>query len=65
MMITNDITHVSDVTTTYGKAPLLSKEEIEVVVRNSQAIEGYKPASIETRKRVQALMEKHSVKVSF
>ena len=65
MMVQNDTTHVSDVNVTYGKVPLLSKEEIGVIVRNSQRIEGYVPASTERKKRVQALMEKHSVKVSF
>jgi len=45
--------------------PLLSSKEIEKIVENSQLIEGYKPAPIETKKRIQALMEKHSVKVSF
>jgi CTP synthase (UTP-ammonia lyase) len=64
MMITNDITHVSDVTTTYGKAPLLSKEEIEKIVENSQRIEGYKPASKEYEDKVEAFMQEHNVKVS-
>lgn len=64
-MIVNDTTHVSDVTTSYGKAPLLSKEEIEVIVRNSQAIEGYTPASKDIKEQMKALMKKHNVKVSF
>jgi len=45
--------------------PLLSSKEIEKIVKNSQQIEGYEPASKETKERVQALMEKHRVKVSF
>jgi len=45
--------------------PLLSSKEIAQVVKTSQCIEGYKSAPIETKKRVQALMEKHSVEVSF
>ena len=32
MMIAHDTTHVSDVTTTYGKTALLSSEEIEVIL---------------------------------
>jgi len=63
-MIINDTTHVSDVTTAYGKVPLLSKEEIEIIVRNSQAIEGYEPASKELREHVENFMKKHNVKVS-
>ena len=64
-MIKNDFMCVSDVNETYKNTPLLSKDEIAKIVENSQRIEGYNPASLETRKRVQALMEKHSVKVSF
>jgi len=45
--------------------PLLSAKEIKIIVKNSQLIEGYVPTSTETKKRVQALMEKYSVKVSF
>ena len=45
--------------------PLLSFEEIKMIVKNSQRIEGYEKASKKTKERVQALMEKHSVKVSF
>jgi len=45
--------------------PLLSSKEISKIVENSQRIEGYNPVCEETKKRVQALMEKHSVKVSF
>ena len=48
-----------------GKLPLLSKEEIEVIVRNSQAIEGYIPASKEYEESVEAFMQKHNVKVSI
>ncbi len=65
MMTPNEVNHISDVSTVYGKSSVLSKEEIEVIVTNSQAIEGYAPASTETKERVQALMEKYSVKVSF
>jgi hypothetical protein len=65
MMIAHDSTHVSDVTTTYGKTALLSSEEIEVIVCNSQAIEGYTSASKDVKERMQALMKKHNVKVSF
>ena len=64
MMLKNDINHVSDVDMAYGKAPLLSKEEIEVIVTNSQAIEGYEPASQEYENEVEAFMKKHNVKVS-
>ena len=64
-MVKNDFMCVSDVNVTYEKTPLLSKDEIAKIVENSQRIEGYNLASLETRKRVQALMEKHSVKVSF
>ena len=64
-MVQNDTTHVSDVNVAYGKVPLLSKEEIEVIVTNSQAIEGYATASTERKEKVQALMKKYSVKVSF
>ncbi|MCH9740473.1 MAG: hypothetical protein K0U38_06495 [Epsilonproteobacteria bacterium] len=44
---------------------LLSEEEIKKIVTNSQRIEGYEPASKETKKRIEALMEQHNVKVSF
>ncbi|HFD14069.1 MAG TPA: hypothetical protein ENJ34_02065 [Epsilonproteobacteria bacterium] len=64
-MVKNDFMYVSDVNIAYKKTPLLSKNEIAKIVENSQRIEGYAPASVETKKRVQALMEKHSVKVSF
>lgn len=64
-MINDDSMYVSDVNVAYKNTPLLSKEEIAKIVENSQRIEGYNPASLEIRKRVQALMEKHSVKVSF
>lgn len=64
-MINDDFMHVSDVNLAYEKTSLLSRAEIAKIVENSQRIEGYKPASAETKKRVQALMEKHSVKVSF
>ena len=64
-MTLNEKSYVSDVDVAYGKVLLLSKEEIEVIVANSQAIEGYKPVSTERKERVRALMEKHSVKVSF
>lgn len=56
--------YVSDVTVVYKNTPLLSKEEIEVLVCNSQAIEGYKPASKEYEDTVEAFMLKHNVKVS-
>ena len=56
---------VSDVKVHYGKNPLLTKEEIRKTVENSQRIEGYEPASPEVKNRVQALMKKHNVKVSF
>lgn len=64
MMVENDTTHVSDVNVAYGKTPLLSEEEIEVIVTNSQAIEGYKPTSKEYENEVEAFMKKHNVKVS-
>jgi len=64
MMTKNDTNHVSDVDIAYGKLPLLSKEEIENIVTSSQAIEGYKPASKEYEKEVEAFMKKHNVKVS-
>ena len=64
-MINDDFMHVSDVNLAYEKTSLLSREEIGKIVKNSQRIEGYKPASAEIKKRVKALMEKHSVKVSF
>ena len=55
---------VSDVKTPYRKKPLLTNEEIRKTVENSQRIEGYEPASSEVKKRVEALMKKHNVKVS-
>ena len=64
-MLNNDTSLVSDVDMAYEKKPLLSKEEIAKIVENSQRIEGYETASVDVKKRVQALMEKHSVKVSF
>ena len=64
-MVQNDFMCVSDVNVMYEKTPLLSKDEIAKIVENSQRIEGYNPVSLERRKRVEALMEKHSVKVSF
>jgi len=63
-MVQNDTTHVSDVNVTCGKVPLLSKEEIEVIVTNSQAIEGYDSASKKYEDEVEAFMKKHNVKVS-
>ena len=56
---------VSDVKVPYRKKPMLNKEEIRKTVENSQRIEGYEPASPKVKKRVQALMKKHNVKVSF
>ncbi len=64
MMVQNDTIHVSDINVTYGKVPLLSKEEIEVIVTNSQAIEGYDSASKKYEDEVEAFMKKHNVKVS-
>ena len=55
---------VSDVNVAYKKAPLLSKEEIEVIVNNSQAIEGYVSESKEYEDAVEVFMQKHNVKVS-
>jgi len=63
-MVKNDINHISDVDISYGKIPLLSKEEIENIVTNSQAIEGYELASKEYEREVEAFMKKHNVKVS-
>jgi len=45
--------------------PMLSSKEVKIIVENSQRIEGYELAPKETKERIQALMEKHSVKVSF
>ena len=56
---------VSDVKAAYGKKPLLSKEEIAKVVKNSQRIEGYESASTEVTERVKALMKQHNVQVSL
>ena len=43
----------------------LSKEEIKKTVENSQRIEGYEPVSQEVTKRVNDLMTKHNVQISF
>ena len=64
MMNNNDNIHVSDVAIAYEKAPLLSQEEIELIVSNSQAIEGYTSASKEYEESVEAFMQIHNVKVS-
>ena len=57
--------HVSEASTPYGKAPLMSEEEIKMTVRNSQAIEGYTAGDEALNKRMKALMKKHDIKVSF
>ena len=56
--------HVAEASIPYGKAPLMSEEEIEMTVRNSQAIEGYPAYSKEYEDSVEAFMKKHNVKVS-
>ncbi len=43
----------------------LSKEEIQKTIENSQRIEGYEPVSQEVTKRVNDLMTKHNVQISF
>ena len=48
-----------------NKPYALSTEEIEKIVENSQRIEGYEPASKEMKKKVEAFMKKHNIKVSF
>lgn len=56
---------VSEVKASYRKKPLLSKEEIAKVVKNSQRIEGYESASTEVTERVKALIKQHNVQVSL
>ena len=63
--IQNELQKIVDGFTSYDKKPLLSKEEIQKVVENSQRIEGYEPVSSVVKKRVKVLMQKHNVKVSF
>jgi len=63
-MLNNDTSHVSNVDMSYGKKPLLSKDEIIKIVENSQRIEGYEPASKEYEDTVEAFMLEHNVKVS-
>ena len=63
-MINDESMSVFDVNVAYKKAPLLSKEEIEVIVNNSQAIEGYVSESKEYEDAVEVFMQKHNVKVS-
>ena len=55
---------VKDVDISYGKKYTLSKEEIKKIVKNSQLIEGYEPASKDLELQVEAFMAKHNVKVS-
>jgi len=55
---------VSDVKTSYGRSPLLSKDEIQKVVENSQRIEGYEPISKRLELEVEAFMKEHNVQVS-
>jgi len=55
---------VSDVKVSYGKKPLLTKEEIEKTVKNSQRIEGYESISKELELEVEAFMKEHNVQVS-
>lgn len=42
----------------------ISKKDIEKTVKNSQAIEGYKPVSETLQKKAKELMAKYNVKVS-
>ncbi len=63
-MINNNSMCVFDVSVSYEKTPLLSKDEIKVIVENSQAIEGYASASKEYEDAVEVFMQKHNVKVS-
>lgn len=44
--------------------PVLSSEEVEIIVKNSQRIEGYEPVSKTLEAEVKAFMKKHNVKVS-
>jgi hypothetical protein len=64
-MVDHDTSDVSDDATNYEQKALLTLEEIEVIVRNSQAIEGYTSASKDVKERIEALIKKHNVKVSF
>ncbi len=41
----------------------ISKKDIEKTVKNSQAIEGYKPVSKTLQKKAKELMSKYNVKV--
>jgi len=62
--IQNELQKIVDGFTSYEKKPLLSKEEIQKVVENSQRIEGYKPVSKELELEVEAFMAKYNVQVS-
>lgn len=44
---------------------LISKEEINRTVQNSQRIEGYEAASTDVTNKVKTLMKKYNVKVSL
>lgn len=47
-----------------SKTPL-SKDKLNKVIHTTQAIEGYKPASNDTVKKVQELKARHDLKVSL
>lgn len=42
----------------------ITKKEIEKVVRITQALEGYKPATKEIKEKTKKLREKYDIKVS-
>ncbi len=42
----------------------ISKEVILKTIQTTQIIEGYKPASKETKQKAKLLMKKHDIKVS-
>ena len=65
MMSVESANSVKDAVLEYGKKVFLSEDEIKKIVENSQRIEGYEPASPEVKARVQALIKKYNVKVSF
>lgn len=44
--------------------PKITKKEIEKVVRTTQALEGYEPATKEIKEETKKLREKYDIKVS-
>lgn len=46
------------------KKTILSKKQLSKVVRTTQALEGYEPASKEVKEKTKKLMKKYNIKVS-